>query len=161
MREFLDDFKQTIGTAAGAMSHLSEAQSERASAPGKWSPKQVIGHLIDSAANNHGRFVRAQLQDDLTFPGYAQEEWVDRQHYQSEPWKDLIELWRLYNLHLAHLMEQVSETDLTRPRAHHNLDEIAWKTVARNEPVTLEYFMRDYVAHLKNHLRQILVNGAE
>jgi len=155
MREFLSDFRETVNAGAKAMLLLSEPQSELATAPGKWSPKQVIGHLIDSAGNNHGRFVRAQLQDDLTFTGYQQEEWVNRQRYQTEPWKDLVELWRLYNLHLAHLLEQVSVEDLTRPRTNHNLDQIAWQTVPRSEPVTLEYFIRDYVAHLKNHLRQI------
>lgn len=156
MRDFVDDFRETIATAAESLLRLSDADSERSPAAGKWSPKQIIGHLIDSAANNHARFVRAQLNDDLIFPGYEQEEWVSRQKYQRESWPDLVNLWRLYNLHIAHLMHHVPDELLTKPRARHNLNEIAWKTVPQTESVTLEYFMRDYVAHLKNHLQQIL-----
>lgn len=155
MREFLIDFRQTIESAADSLAKVSDADSKLPPAPGKWSPKQIIGHLIDSAANNHGRFVKAQLRDDLDFPGYEQEEWVSLQRYQEEPWTQLLDLWRVYNLHLIHLMGQVPQDVLTKPRARHNLDKIAWQPVPKDEPVTLEYFMRDYVAHLKNHLAQI------
>jgi hypothetical protein len=155
MKEFLVEFRQTIDSAAADLAQLSENESAESAAPDKWSAKQVIGHLIDSAANNHARFVRAQLEEDLVFPGYEQEEWITLQKYQDESWTQLVGLWRLYNLHLAHLMEQVSNEALTKSRARHNLDQIAWKTVPREQPVTLEYFMRDYVGHLKNHLLQI------
>lgn len=156
MSEFLVGFRNTIESSARALTIITEEQSSVAPAPGKWSPKQVIGHLIDSAANNQGRFVKAQLQDELVFPGYRQEEWVTLQRYQDEPWTRLIELWRLYNLHIAHVMSQVPEEILSRPRLHHNLNEIAWKSVPQSEPVTLDYFMKDYVGHLKHHLRQII-----
>lgn len=155
MREFLEDFRQTISSGSADLSQISEADSQLSRATGAWSPKQILGHLIDSAANNHARFVRAQLQDDLVFPGYEQEQWVTLQRYEMEPWTDLINLWRLYNQHLVHLIEHASIEQLTKPRVRHNLNEIAWKTVPVTEPVTLEYFMRDYVAHLKNHLQQI------
>ena len=62
---FLDDFRQTIDRAAGRLLEYSDAEASRHLAPGKWSRKEIIGHLIDSASNNHGRFVRAQLQDEL------------------------------------------------------------------------------------------------
>ena len=55
---------------------MSESRAEQPRAPGKWSPKQVIGHLIDSAANNHQRFVRAQQDASYTGPGYTQDHWV-------------------------------------------------------------------------------------
>lgn len=63
---------------------IPEAAAAHALAEGQWSPKQIIGHLIDSAANNHQRFVRAQFTDDLVFPGYEQEAWVEVQHYNDE-----------------------------------------------------------------------------
>jgi hypothetical protein len=135
-----------------------QSQNIRVGFPGrrvKWSPKEVIGHLIDSAANNHQRFVRAQLNDELSFLGYEQEDWVRVQGYNQEPWQQLVQLWKHYNLHLLHVMSLVPEQTRTKPRTTHNLDQIAWKTVAAKNPVTLEYFMRDYVAHMKNHLRQI------
>ncbi|MEP6919817.1 MAG: DinB family protein [bacterium] len=156
MQDLLDDFQRTLEVDGERLLGISEEQSATARAAGKWSPKQIIGHLIDSAANNHQRFVRAQLSDELAFSGYQQEEWVRVQGYDSEPWQQLVQLWKSYNLHLLHVMSLSSEEARTKPRVKHNLDEIGWNTVSKTEPVTLEYFMRDYVAHMKNHLRQIL-----
>jgi len=82
---------------------LSEAQ---ASAPAKgmrWSRKELIGHLNDSAGNNHQRFVRAQYQERMSFPRYVQDEWIAAQGYRERPWSELVELWRLYNRHLLHV----------------------------------------------------------
>lgn len=152
----LDDFRQTVDRAAGSLLALSDAQAARRPAPGKWSRKEIIGHLIDSASNNHGRFVRAQLQDDLVFAGYDQEAWVRIQRYQDRPWADLVRLWQAYNHHIAAVMAATDAHALTRPRTRHNLDELAWQAVSTTEPATLDYFMRDYVAHLKHHLRQAL-----
>jgi hypothetical protein len=115
----------------------------------------VIGHLIDSASNNHQRFVRAQFQEDLVFSGYEQDAWVSVQRYRDAPWEELIALWRSYNLHIARVMEAVPKDERVRLRARHNLDELAWKTVPPNEPASLDYFMSDYVSHLRHHLAQI------
>ena len=115
-----------------------------------------MGHLVDSASNNHQRFVRAQFQNDLVFAGYDQDAWVAVQQYHEAPWAELVAFWRLFNLHLARIMEAAPEaTRLTR-RDRHNLDVIGWQTVPRDRPATLEFFMSDYVGHLKHHLRQIL-----
>ena len=155
MDDFVIEFRRTINSAAEALAHLSEEDSSASPGPDKWSPKQVIGHLIDSAANNHSRFVRGQLQDGLVFPGYEQEEWISLQRYQDESWDQLVGLWRLYNLHLAHVMTQVSDEVLTKPHTSHNFDQIAFQAVPKDQPSTLEYLMRDYVVHLKHHLTQI------
>jgi hypothetical protein len=155
MEDLLSDFGQTIEAASRRLLQISEEQSETPRADGKWSPKQIIGHLIDSASNNHQRFVRAQFSDDLVFPGYQQEEWVRAQRYDEESWEHLVQLWKFYNMHLLHVMSVVPEEVRTRLRGKHNLPETAWQTV-ENRPATLEYFMRDYVEHLKNHVRQIL-----
>ena len=152
---WLDDFRQTIDQASGRLQEISEERAATPTAEGKWSPKQIVGHLIDSAANNHQRFVRAQFSDDLVFPGYEQEAWVEVQRYNEEPWSNLVQLWRHYNLHLCHVMSTVPADTSTKLRTRHNLDRIAWKTVDAGEAVTLEFFMQDYVAHLENHLRQI------
>ena len=136
---------------------ISEEQSQTPRGEGKWTAKEIIGHLIDSAANNHQRFVRAQFTDDLVFSGYEQEEWVRVQAYNQEPWQQLIQLWKHYNLHLQHLMSATPEETRMRERGNHSLNKIAWQAVAENQSVTLDYFMRDYVAHMKNHLSQILL----
>ena len=150
------ELREAVAAATPRLRALSDAEAAKAPAPGKWSPKQVLGHLIDSASNNHQRFVRAQFTDDLVFAGYQQEPWVEAQRYQSAPWPELVELWRLYNVHLARVIEAAPESARLRPRARHNLHELAWQAVAQDEPATLEYFMRDYVGHLEHHLAQIL-----
>ena len=77
---------------------------------GKWTPKEVIGHLIDSASNNHGRFVRAAISDEMVFPGYEQDQWVRTQRYNECPWMDLVSLWLGYNNHIARVIERVAPT---------------------------------------------------
>jgi hypothetical protein len=153
-QEFLRDFEETIRIASARLGEISAAESTKSS-NGEWSRREILGHLIDSAANNHQRFVRAQFKDDLVFPGYEQEQWVSSQRYNDEPWPDLIELWRAYNLHLVHVVAHIPEDVLTRQRDKHSLDQIAFNSVAQNAPATLEYLIRDYLDHLKHHLDQI------
>ena len=112
--------------------------------PGGWSRKQVLGHLIDSAANNHQRFVRLALYDTVDLPGYEQARWVESQSYNSRPWSELLWLWAAYNEHLAHLMETVPADALTHTC---RLD--------GGDPLTLEFLMRDYVRHLEHHIRAL------
>jgi hypothetical protein len=115
----------------------------------------VVGHLIDSASNNHQRFVRASLQDDLVFSGYAQNKWVEGQRYPEAAWADLITLWAAFNRHLAHVMAATPEAVRVRVHERHNLNEIAFRPPETKAQATLEYFMADYVDHLEHHLRQI------
>ena len=155
MRDVVEDFERTVEAAAARLLALGEEESGRRPEGGGWSAKETIGHLIDSAANNHQRFVRAQARADLVFEGYEQDEWVAAQHYREAPWRRLVELWRLYNLHLAHVVARVPEGELRRPRHPHSLHRIAFRLVGEGEPATLEYLIRDYVEHLKHHLGQI------
>ncbi len=156
MQDFLDDFRQTIEVASERLLEMSSAASQLPRADGKWSPKEIVGHLIDSASNNHQRFVRSQFSDDLVFAGYEQEGWVRVQHYQGEPWPELVQLWKLYNQHILHLMSFIPEETRLKLRHKHNLHQIASEALSESEPVTLDWFMRDYVDHMKKHLKQIL-----
>jgi hypothetical protein len=149
------DLDLTVRRAAGHLRELTDADAARRPAPGTWCAKEVIGHLVDSAAHNHQRFVRARWQDDLIFPGYAQDEWISAQSYREAPWAELLDLWLAYNLHIARVMESTPAAARLTPRTRHNLDEIAWQRIPRDQSATLEYFMADYVGHLKHHLRQI------
>jgi hypothetical protein len=153
--DFADDLRTTVTTTADALAAIADGVAARRPAPGKWSAKEIIGHLIDSAENNHGRFVRAQLQDDLVFQGYAQDEWVAVQRYQDAPWHALLTLWREYNLHIARVMEAVPAQVRLRQRTRHDLHEIGWMTIPVDQPATLDHLMRDYVGHLHHHLSQI------
>src|SRR5215218_8763786 len=135
-QQFLNDFRDTIVAAKARLSDMSETQSRQKSSPEDWSPAEVLGHLIDSAANNHQRFVRAQFTDDLVFAGYEQNQWVSSQKYRDESWSEVIQLWSSYNLHLLHVVSVIPEDVLTKARLPHTLDQIALNLVDQSEPAT-------------------------
>jgi|CXWL01.1.fsa_nt_gi hypothetical protein len=139
-----DELVAVVDAAASRLTGVGASAAAVRRAPGAWSPKEVIGHLIDSAANNHQRFVRAQETDRLTFPGYAQEHWVRSQDYQSADWAGLVTFWQLFNHHLAHVIRHVPEGAL-----------VAECRIGQEEPVTLAFLIEDYVVHLRHHLDQI------
>jgi DinB superfamily len=154
-QNFLLEFQKTVETGAQRLLSLPEQQTVESPDGGGWTRKEILGHLIDSAANNHQRFVRAQFTNDLVFPGYEQDKWVNAQRYNAEKWSQLVQLWKHYNLHLLHLASNIPSNVLTQPRTEHNLDQIAFRTVEKSQPTTLEYFIRDYAGHLRHHLSQI------
>lgn len=148
--------RDVLAAAEPLLTAMSDADSARRPAPGKWSPREIIGHLVDSASNNHQRFVRAAWQNDLVFQGYEQDRWVALQDYQHASWTELLTLWLTFNRHIARVMSAIPVDVRRRVHTRHNLDEIAWRAVPANEPATLDYFMDDYVGHLEHHLRQVL-----
>lgn len=154
-RDFLSEFQKTVNTEGQHLLSLTEQQTEESPDGGAWTRKEILGHLIDSAANNHSRFVRAQFSNDLVFSGYEQDKWVNVQRYRDADWSQLVQLWKHYNLHLLHLVSYIPANILTERRTTHNLDQIAWQSVAKSQPATLEYFIRDYAGHLRHHLGQI------
>ena len=131
--------------AADRLRCIDEAAASRRPAPGKWSKKEILGHLIDSAANNHQRFVRLQLSSRIDLPGYDGDEWVRVQRYQERSWQEIIELWRQYNTQLASVIRDVDPNALRH--TWHTLD---------GKNLDLEFIMQDYVVHLRHHLNQIL-----
>ena len=142
--------------ATPALLALDDAATTRRPAPGKWSPREIIGHLVDSASNNHQRFVRMRERDDLVVEGYEQDAWVAAQRYQDAPWTELVLLWMTYNRHLARLMAATPAAARDRERHRHNLHLRAFRPVAEDRAATLGYFMNDYVDHLEHHLAQVL-----
>ena len=110
----------------------------------QWSMKEIIGHLIDSAATNHQRFVRLQNAAESVSIVYDQEFWVKTQAYQAENWLDLVELWYFYNKHLAHIVENLNQAMLD------NKCDLGYP-----EKVTLSFVVKDYIRHLEHHLKQI------
>jgi hypothetical protein len=145
MQALLNEFRETIALNYERLAQFSEADSAVKPAPGKWSKKEIIGHLIDSASNNHQRFVRVQLYADLDLPGYEQERWVAVQDYQNAAWAELLILWKAFNEHLLRIIALIPEEKLGRTFR-----------IAGGEPVTLGYWVEDYLRHLQKHLRQIL-----
>jgi len=158
MNTLSSELRHIVESATETLRTMPEPRTVSA-LDGQWSARQILGHLIDSAANNHQRFVRAQFTDDLVLPGYDQEQWIKVQHYADEPWPALVELWRSYNLHLAHVIAHIRDDVLTRPRHPHTLDKIAWQIVPADQPATLEYLVRDYLGHLHDHLQQVFATA--
>jgi len=144
MKETLARLSAILESAPPRLLAISEEESARRPQEDGWSPREVLGHLVDSAGNNHQRFVRGQLQEELRFPPYEQEGWVAVQRYREEPWEAIVELWRAYNRHLLHVMSAVPED-----RHHHRC------IIGTDEPVTLRDLMADYVRHLDHHLGQV------
>ncbi len=145
MKAAAEGLRNLLQRVPAQLSSIDDDASAKPLAPGKWSRKQILGHLIDSASNNHQRFVRAQLAESLTFPSYAQNEWIAAQQYQSEPWGEMVRLWASYNFHLAHVLSNI-------PAEKGN----CLCKIGDGEPVTLSRLAEDYVQHMKRHLEQIL-----
>jgi len=112
---------------------------------GGWTRKQVLGHMIDSAANNHQRFVRASLDGSYAGPFYAQEGWVAAHGYNETPWPTLIAWWQTYHEMLKAVVERISEDRLD-----------AECRVGDDEQVTLRFLIEDYIVHQRHHLAQLL-----
>jgi hypothetical protein len=142
------DLRVLIGEFETGFLSMTEADAARSASPDKWSRKQILGHLIDSAANNHQRFIRLQLEPELHFPVYQQNEWVTLNHYASSPWAELVALWASYNRHLAHVLEHLDAAALPH----------VWD--AGYNRYTLEFVATDYVDHLRHHIAQIVGSAA-
>ncbi len=144
VQDIASEIARVVDSAAETFKGFDEDAVSLKDDPSKWSIKEILGHLIDSAANNHQRFVRAQESDVLIFPKYEQDHWVRAQAYNETSWVELVELWRLYNRHLAHVIEQIPADMLT-----------VECRIGPYEAVTLEFLIEDYLVHLKHHLKQI------
>lgn len=137
------DTKRFKGIIDSFHEHLQNTQVEISDiklSQEKWSLREIIGHLIDSASNNHQRFLRLQFGDLLHFPAYDGEEWIRTQKYNGMDWNLLVTLWYSYNCLLIHVIENVDETMLDN----------VW---AKGEDViSLNQLINDYYRHLVLHI---------
>jgi hypothetical protein len=146
MAEALSFFlSQTIERELPALRALTDERASIARAPGKWSAKEELGHLIDSAANNHIRFVRGALDTEFRGPGYAQEDWVRLHGYSGMPWETIVSFWFDYNTFLAGLVGRIPEDRLATPCF-----------IGTHSAVTLQFVIEDYVLHQQHHIDQLL-----
>ena len=144
MNRLINDLENCIKQAYQRFSDITDAEASGSAAPGTWSRKEILGHLIDSASNNHQRFVRAQMTDHLMFPSYEQNDCVQIQNYKDESWIELVVFWRSYNNHLLHVLKNIPLEKLSTPC-----------TIGDNQPIPLRTLIDEYVTHLKHHLEQI------
>ena len=143
--------KQTIAKleslcdfAPQLISALDETEFSIKPSPTQWSKKEIIGHLIDSATNNHQRFVRIQFEE-TPFISYDQDKWNTFGCYTQANSAQLILFWTTYNKHLAELLKNIPPENYT-----------CTCKVGKEKIVTLEFLIIDYVAHLEHHLHQVI-----
>jgi DinB superfamily len=144
LQSLADELTRVIDVAGVEFRTINEAVAASKRGPDVWSVKEIVGHLVDSAANNHQRFVRAQRVKEFSFPGYEQDAWVQSQDYQSRSWPELIDLLVLYNHHLAHVIRRMPDSAAEVPCQ-----------IGTNKAVSLGFIVEDYLVHLRHHLKQI------
>jgi hypothetical protein len=133
-----------LDTVPSELAGLSDATAALKPAPEKWSPKEELGHLLDSAANNHQRIVRTLLEDQPAMSGYEQQRWVLVHRYQQRDWRELIDLWAALNRQLLIAVAAVTDSGWTRTC-----------TIAGSEPMTLRFVLENYLAHMSHHLAHL------
>jgi len=142
---FVNELGRLLDTLPARMNAIPENEFSAAPAPGKWSKKQILGHLIDSALNNTHRFVRGQ-HEDTPHIVYHQDEWVREQAYDKSPAKDVIAQWEMINRRLLAVVQHMPDSNLTRQC-----------NTGKDSPElhTLDWLIDDYLLHLRHHLAQI------
>ena len=157
-QEVIDDINEVMKREIPLLLSLSEEQVNVRRNSQNRTVKMLVGHLIDSASNNHQRMVRLQYAPRcghsmpntemgmLVFPDYTQDNdlWIQLQDYQHEDWQQLVTLLNLYNRHICHVIRSVDETKLNN----------CWIDYEGCR-VTLDAMIRGYVNHLNLHFGQI------
>ncbi|PWT74327.1 MAG: hypothetical protein C5B59_11450 [Bacteroidetes bacterium] len=144
MKDIADQLRSIINIYSPRLTSIPGSEFEIKPLPNKWSKKEILGHLVDSAQNNARRFVVAQYENSPLIE-YDQDKWVSISHYQSYHSSDLIQVWILLNRHICRILEHMPPETVTR----------TCKT-GHAEEHTLEWIAKDYVRHLMHHLNQIL-----
>lgn len=145
MKDVARQLRTTVGAAEPRLSRMNADEAEIKPGPDEWSKKEILGHLIDSAANNHQRFIRAVNNSAERFPAYDPEQWVRSQRYDEASWESLVSLWSAYNIHLSRVIGLIPEDAGSSPC-----------NIGKAEPVPLSYVVADYLRHLRHHLGDIL-----
>jgi hypothetical protein len=140
--------QRILAEAPATLRDIDEAKAAERPHGLRRSRKEILGHLVDSAGNNHQRFVRAQLEVVSRFPPYAGDGFLGAQGYPERPWLEIVALWRALNQHLVHVAARIPGEKLGHVC-----------TVSADEPSTLGDHVVDYVDHLEHHLAQILEPG--
>jgi len=131
-----------IDTAPKLLTEISEENMSAKPLADKWSKKEILGHLIDSATNNHQRFVRGQFEHNPEIR-YDQNKWNEFSYYQKIDSSQIINFWTIYNRQLIEIIKRIPIENLTNQiRIGENL-------------LTLEFIIIDYVDHLEHHLKKI------
>jgi hypothetical protein len=132
-----------IDKVPGILTQISEEKMSEKPTPNKWSKKEIIGHLIDSATNNHQRFVRGQFEA-IPEIWYDQNKWNEYGYYQQIDSKLIISFWTIYNRQLVEIITRIPAENLKK------------QIKAGDVLLNIEYLFNDYVEHLEHHLKQVI-----
>ena len=144
MQPPVESLRYLLDTVPSQLAELSDPSAAIKPSPGKWSRKEELGHLLDSAANNHQRIVRTLFEEQPAMPGYEQQRWVQVHVYQQRDWRELTDTWAALNRQLLAVAARLTDSEWMRTC-----------TIAGSEPVTLRFVLEDYVAHMSHHLAHI------
>ena len=139
------DLHAAVDAGVEIFRRVDETRTAERPANGGWCAREILGHLVDSACNNHRRFIVGQSAGAVVFDGYDGDAWVARQRYAEVPFREIVGLWCAYNRHLAHVIAAAPAELLTH------------RGTSPDGPgeVTLGFLMEDYVVHLRHHLDQL------
>lgn len=137
--ELAERLAATLRSAVPWLVVLSETQARAPEREGKWSAKEIVGHLTDSAVNNLGRIVRMQIGPERQ-PDYAQDAWVELQRYRERDWSQVLALWFALNEHIAWTIRHIDGKNLTN------------QAPVAGEVVSLGLLIEDYISHMQHHL---------
>lgn len=155
MLDHIEELRTITDVATDVLMEISEETAGCSPAPGKWSPKEILGHMIDSATHNHHRILEASTKEQVFFGGYDQDTWVATHQYKSYSWHALIQFWKYYNLHICQLVRNLSPEILSRNNISYGYSLMSGKREDQTGNISIECIFKDYVIHLKHHLRQI------
>jgi hypothetical protein len=139
----LELLRVLVNTIPARLRKIPESDFSYKPSPSKWSKKEIIGHLIDSATHNHHRFVRGQFEDNPVIT-YDQDQWNTYSFYQALDSAHVIMMWEVYNHHIVQLMSHMPESHKGR---HCRMDD--------EHAYTIAWLFDDYVRHMEHHLRQV------
>jgi len=145
MKAISERIREVVTAARPELLKISPDIARKKVSADTWSKKEILGHLIDSALNNHQRFVRAAQNTARDFPAYDQNRWVEVQCYNEMNWSNLVDFFSQYNLHLCRVIDFLPQEVLNNPC-----------NIGKEKPVALKFIIEDYLRHLEHHIEQIL-----
>ena len=149
MKNTINELSKIASDFSSKIDKISEELFSAKPSPEKWSKKEVLGHLIDSASNNLRRFICGQYEPSPKIV-YQQDFWVMANNYQNVPKENVIQLWKLLN-------EQICEVLRSMPLENAGLSCDTGKDNVQLR--SIQWLAEDYVKHLKHHLNQIIPNS--
>ena len=141
---FAQEFRAELNAIHAELLALDPALAGMPWRVGGWTRKQILGHLLDSAANNRQRFVRASTDGHYTGPTYAQDAWVAAHGYANQSWETLLRWWQVEHEILSAVVDGIHEDHLQTTCI-----------VGDNDPVSLRFLIDDYLTHQRWHLSQL------